>query len=71
MHVTLVVPTYQEAENIGQFLRVARAALPDARLIVCDDGSPDGTETIAENVGAEPGRINVLGRPGKEGLGKA
>jgi glycosyltransferase involved in cell wall biosynthesis len=71
MHVTLVVPTYQEAENIGPFLRAARAALPDARVIVCDDGSPDGTGTIAENVGAEPGQIKVLSRPGKEGLGQA
>ena len=69
--VTLVVPTYQEAENIGPFLRAARATLPDAHVIVCDDGSPDGTGSIAEDVGAEIGNCEVLHRPGKQGLGNA
>jgi dolichol-phosphate mannosyltransferase len=70
-YVTLVVPTYQEAENIGPFLRAARATLPGARVIVCDDGSPDGTGSIAEHVGAEIGNSEVLHRPRKEGLGNA
>jgi dolichol-phosphate mannosyltransferase len=69
--VALVVPTYQEAENIGAFLRAARATLPDAHLVVCDDGSPDGTGSIAEEVGAEIGNSEVLHRPGKRGLGAA
>jgi dolichol-phosphate mannosyltransferase len=69
--VALVVPTYQEAANIEQFLRVARATLPDARVIVCDDNSPDGTGSIAERVGAEVGNTEVLHRPGKQGLGAA
>jgi dolichol-phosphate mannosyltransferase len=70
-HVTLVVPTYQEADNIEPFLRAARATLPGARVIVCDDNSPDGTGTIAEGVGAEIGNMEVLHRPGKQGLGAA
>lgn len=69
--VTLVVPTYQEAENIEPFLRAARATLPDARVIVCDDASPDGTGSIAEKVGLEVGNNQVLHRPSKQGLGGA
>jgi dolichol-phosphate mannosyltransferase len=69
--VTVVVPTYQEAENIAGFLRAARATLPDAHVIVCDDGSPDRTGSIAEAVGAEIGNSEVLHRPGKQGLGNA
>jgi dolichol-phosphate mannosyltransferase len=69
--VTLVVPTYQEAENIERFLRAARATLPGARVIVCDDGSPDGTGSIAEMVGLEVGNSQVLHRPSKRGLGGA
>jgi dolichol-phosphate mannosyltransferase len=69
--VALVVPTYQEVENVGAFLRAARVTLPDAHVIVCDDGSPDGTGSIAEKVGAEIGNCEVLQRPGKRGLGAA
>ena len=71
MPITIVVPTYQEAENIGSFLRAARAALPHASVIVCDDNSPDGTAALAEAVGAEVGEVEVLRRPGKAGLGAA
>jgi dolichol-phosphate mannosyltransferase len=69
--VALVVPTYQESENIEPFLRAARRALPDARMIVCDDSSPDGTGIIAERVGRELGGVEVLHRPAKQGLGNA
>jgi len=69
--VALVVPTYQEAENIEPFLRAARLALPEARMIVCDDGSPDGTGAIADRVGRELGNVEVLHRPSKQGLGNA
>jgi dolichol-phosphate mannosyltransferase len=67
----LVVPTYQEAENIGPFLRAVRAACPEVEIIVADDNSPDGTGKIAEEVGDELGGVEVLHRPGKEGLGAA
>ncbi|MGH9228093.1 MAG: polyprenol monophosphomannose synthase [Acidimicrobiales bacterium] len=69
--VTIVVPTYQEAENIDAFLRAARAALPDAHVIVCDDDSPDGTGSIAGRTGVEIGNCQVLHRPSKQGLGAA
>jgi dolichol-phosphate mannosyltransferase len=69
---TLVItPTYDEAENIEEWLRRTRAALPDADVLVVDDNSPDGTGAVAERVAAELGRIQVLHRPMKEGLGVA
>lgn len=69
--IALVVPTYQEAENIESFMRTARAMLPTADLIVCDDNSPDGTGKIADEVGVEIGNTYVLHRPSKQGLGAA
>jgi dolichol-phosphate mannosyltransferase len=66
-----VLPTYNEAENIDRFLRAVRAAAPEADVLVVDDNSPDGTATMAEEVAAELGRIKVLLRAGKQGLGAA
>ena len=71
MRVQVCTPTYIEAENIEEFLRRARAALPDADILVLDDNSPDGTADIAERVAAELGQIEVLRRPEKRGLGNA
>jgi dolichol-phosphate mannosyltransferase len=69
---TLVItPTYVEAENIDEFLRRARAALPSADILVVDDNSPDGTADIAEATADELGGIDVLRRPAKQGLGSA
>jgi dolichol-phosphate mannosyltransferase len=66
-----VTPTYQEAENIATFLARTRAAMPDADILVVDDNSPDHTADLAEKVGNELGRIDVLRRPAKLGLGEA
>jgi dolichol-phosphate mannosyltransferase len=71
MRTTVVVPTYLEAENIVEFLRRARAAVPDADILVVDDNSPDGTADLARKTAAELGRIDVLLRPRKAGLGNA
>lgn len=65
------VPTFNEAENIEEFLRRTRAALPEADLLVLDDNSPDGTADLAEKVAADLGQIEVLRRPAKRGLGAA
>jgi dolichol-phosphate mannosyltransferase len=68
----LVLPTYNEAENIGAFVEAARARLPAAaRVLIVDDGSPDGTGAIADRIAAEHGNVEVLHRPVKEGLGPA
>jgi dolichol-phosphate mannosyltransferase len=69
---TLVMtPTYDEAPNIEEMLRRTRAAMPDADILVLDDNSPDGTADIVERVGNELGRISVMRRPRKQGLGVA
>ena len=71
MRALVVLPTYNEIENIETVLRQARAALPDGAVLVVDDGSPDGTADRAEALGAELGSISVLRRPAKAGLGSA
>jgi dolichol-phosphate mannosyltransferase len=71
----LVLPTYNEAENIE---RIVRAALPelasaeaDHHILIVDDGSPDGTGEIADRLAAELEPVEVLHRTAKEGLGRA
>ncbi|MGH3044526.1 MAG: polyprenol monophosphomannose synthase [Gaiellaceae bacterium] len=71
MRTLVITPTYVEAENIDEFLRRARAALPSADILVVDDNSPDGTADIAEATADELGGIDVLRRPAKQGLGSA
>jgi len=65
------IPTYNERENVGRIVPAVLAALPGADVLVIDDASPDGTGDIADRMAAEDGRIKVLHRAGKEGLGKA
>jgi dolichol-phosphate mannosyltransferase len=67
----IVLPTYNEADNIAEVLRRARAAAPNAGILVVDDSSPDGTAEIAKAVGAEVGHVDILSRPRKSGLGSA
>ena len=71
VRAVVVLPTYNEAENIVAFLRAVRGAVPDADVLVVDDNSPDGTAALAEEVAAELGRIQVSIRAGKQGLGAA
>ena len=71
MLVAVVLPTYNESENIARLLTQLRNVLPAARLFVVDDNSPDGTGDIAERCARELGGIEVLHRPGKQGLGSA
>lgn len=71
MRVLVVIPTYHEAENIGPLLRQLRNTVPHADLLVVDDASADGTAEVARQVNADLGQIEVLGRPGKDGLGSA
>jgi dolichol-phosphate mannosyltransferase len=71
LRTVIVVPTYDEAENIEPFLEAVRSSTPDADVLVVDDNSPDGTGGLAERRAAELGQIKVLHRPGKQGLGSA
>ena len=67
----MVLPTYNEIENIERMLRAIRTIVPNQHILVVDDGSPDGTAVTAEKVGAELDAIDVLKRSGKGGLGSA
>jgi dolichol-phosphate mannosyltransferase len=67
----IVLPTYNERDNIETVVRRVRFVVPAAHILVVDDGSPDGTAEVAETVGRELGRIAVLRRPAPTGLGNA
>ena len=69
--VWVVLPTYNERENIEPMAAAILAALPEASLLVVDDGSPDGTGLLADTIAAREPRVSVLHRPGKQGLGVA
>jgi len=71
VRVLVITPTYDEAPNIEEMLRRTRAAMPDADILVVDDNSPDGTAAVASRVADELGRIEVMVRQEKEGLGVA
>jgi dolichol-phosphate mannosyltransferase len=67
----VVLPTYDEAENLPGIAAAILAALPGATLLVVDDNSPDGTGKIADGLAAADPRIRVRHRPAKQGLGRA
>ena len=67
----IVLPTYNEAENLPGIGAAILAALPDATLLVVDDGSPDGTGALADGLAAADARVRVRHRPAKQGLGRA
>ncbi len=71
VRILVVLPTYNEAENVDEVLTRTRAALPDATVLVVDDGSPDGTADAAEAFNATLGNITVMRRVAKTGLGSA
>jgi dolichol-phosphate mannosyltransferase len=71
MRVLVVLPTYNEAENIEKMLAAIRQAQPDAGILVVDDGSPDGTADLVEKAAAGSTEISVLRRSEKSGLGSA
>lgn len=67
----VIVPTFNERESLPKTVRRLRAAVPAAHILVVDDGSPDGTGQIAEELARELGAMDVLHRAGKSGLGSA
>lgn len=69
--VVVVIPTYNEVDNVDDVLRGVRAAQPGATILVVDDASPDGTAERVEALRSELGGIELLRRPGKSGLGSA
>lgn len=71
MRTIVILPTYNERENIGPVVGRIRASAPQADVLVVDDGSPDGTGEIADALAATDASVRVLHRAGKEGLGAA
>ncbi|WP_445255609.1 polyprenol monophosphomannose synthase [Nocardioides aurantiacus] len=71
VRVVMVVPTYDEADNIVPLLERLRAAQPDVDVLVVDDGSPDGTGRLADAFAARDAGVSVLHRTEKQGLGAA
>lgn len=69
--VLVIVPTYNERENLEALTAQILAQLPTAEILVVDDGSPDGTGALADALHAREPRIDVLHRPRKQGLGTA
>ncbi len=69
--VLVVIPTYDERENLAPVVARLHDALPEAHVLVVDDDSPDGTGDIADELAAADGRIHVLHRTDKAGLGAA
>ena len=67
----VVLPTYEEAENLPGIAAAILAALPAATLLVVDDNSPDGTGRLADELAEGNPRIRVRHRPGKAGIGRA
>ena len=67
----VILPTYEEAENLPGIAQAILAVVPGSTLLVVDDGSPDGTGEIADRLAADNPRVRVRHRPGKAGLGRA
>jgi dolichol-phosphate mannosyltransferase len=69
--VLVVIPTYNEAENLPRIVPRVRAAVPAAHVLVADDASPDGTGEIADRLAEQDEHVHGLHRPAKQGLGAA
>ena len=69
--IVIVMPTYNERQNVESIAGRVRAALPAADLLVVDDNSPDGTGDLADKLAEADPHVQVMHRPGKAGLGKA
>ena len=69
--VVVVIPTYNEAENIGLLVPRVLEQDPRIEILVVDDSSPDGTRKLAEELAEATGRVHVLNRPEKQGIGPA
>jgi dolichol-phosphate mannosyltransferase len=69
--VLVVIPTYNEADNVGPLTERIRTSVPGVDVLIADDDSPDGTGRIADRLAARDEQVHVLHRPGKQGLGAA
>jgi len=71
MKTLVIVPTYNERENLPRLVETALAATPEIEMLIVDDNSPDGTGQLADEIAARQPRVHVMHREGKLGLGTA
>jgi len=71
MNTLVIIPTYNEAENIGRLIPAMRLAAPQATILVVDDNSPDGTAAVVEKLAASGGLVKLVTRKKKSGRGSA
>lgn len=71
MKTLIVIPTYNERENIGVIVPAIHRLYPSVDVLVVDDNSPDGTQDVVRELAVKDKALHLLGRKGKEGLGKA
>ena len=69
--IVVLIPTYNERENLSLIVSRLRVAVPEADVLILDDNSPDGTGVVADGLAAADGQVSVLHRKSKEGLGAA
>ncbi|MDX6293154.1 MAG: dolichol-phosphate mannosyltransferase [Kribbellaceae bacterium] len=69
--ILVIIPTYNEAENIEPIVARVRSSVPEAHVLVADDNSPDGTGDLVDKLVVNDDHVHVLHRKGKEGLGAA
>lgn len=69
--VCVIIPTFNERENLPVAIEGVRCAVPTADVLIVDDSSPDGTGELADRLASDDPRLHVLHRAGKEGLGAA
>ncbi len=71
MKALLIIPTYNERENISRIISIVLEKQAELEVLIVDDNSPDGTAQIVKDMMASESRIHILERPGKMGLGSA
>ena len=69
--ILVIIPTYNESENIARIISRTRSAVPDANILIADDNSQDGTGKLADEIASADDHVHVMHRLGKEGLGAA
>src|ERR1019366_7407217 len=69
--ILVLIPTYNERENLSRIVSRLRASVPEADVLVLDDNSPDGTGDVADQLATDDSQVRVLHRMNKEGLGAA
>jgi dolichol-phosphate mannosyltransferase len=71
MRTLVIIPTYDEADNVEWIVSSVLEQQPDVDILIADDGSPDGTGKIADRLAVDDARVHVMHREGKQGLGSA